>query len=435
MAHNDQRNRKLSALAAAAALPLAGGAVSAQAQSSGSEQAATPMEALVDADVDLNFRYRFENVDQEGFEEEANASTLKSRLTYNSGTWQGASLTMEFDHVTAVGSDKNYFDTRNGVTNTKGFDGSHPTVADPEGANLNQAYLQFEGLADTRFRGGRQRILLDNQRFVGGVGWRQNEQTYDALTLQNTALPDTTLFYGYIGHVNRIFGPDDDTPPADFNTDTHLLNAKYTGLPGHTIAGYSYWMDFEDAVALANRTTGAYVKGEFDLAITPFYRLEYADQSDHGDNPADYDAEYLHAFAGVKGQRWGAKVGVEELTEDDGSNQAFRTPYATLHAFQGFADKFLGTGGFNGTGTGITDTYVSGNVSLFGATFAAFYHDFEAEDSGDDLGDEIDLVAKRSFGDHFGGLIKYADYSSGDQGTGTSNDDTEKVWLQLTASF
>ena len=100
MAHNDQRNRKLSALAAAAALPLAGGAVSAQAQSSGPEQAATPMEALVDADVDLNFRYRFENVDQEGFEEEANASTLKSRLTYNSGTWQGASLTMEFDHVT-----------------------------------------------------------------------------------------------------------------------------------------------------------------------------------------------------------------------------------------------------------------------------------------------------------------------------------------------
>jgi hypothetical protein len=416
--------RYISALTLAAALPMAGGTGVVHAE------ADSPVDALVNGEVDLNFRYRFENVDQEGVDEEANASTLKSRLTYNSGSWQGASLTMEFDHVTAVGSDKNYNDTRNGV-------GDHPTVADPEGANLNQAYLQYDGLFETRVRAGRQRILLDNQRFVGGVGWRQNEQTYDALSFKNTALPDTELFYSYIGHVNRIFGPDDGTPPADFNTDIHLLNASYSGLPGHTIAGYSYWMDFEDAVDLANRTTGAYVKGEFDLGITPFYRLEYADQSDHGNKPEDYSAEYLHGLAGVKSDRWGVKVGYEELGEDDDSAEAFRTPLATLHAFQGSADKFLGTGGFNtpGTGVDIADTYVSGNVSFFGATFAAFYHDYESEDGGDDLGDEINLVAKRSFGEHFGGLIKYADYSSGEQGSGTANDDTEKVWLQLTASF
>jgi hypothetical protein len=125
-------------------------------------------------------------------------------------------------------------------------------------------------------------------------------------------------------------------------------------------------------------------------------------------------------------------VGVEELGADDNGGGAFRTPFATLHKFQGFADKFLTTAG---GGQDVTDTYVSGNVTFLGATFAAFYHDYEEEDGSDDLGDEINLVAKRSFGEHFGGLIKYADYSSGDQGTGFANDDTEKLWLQLTANF
>jgi hypothetical protein len=424
MLHFKRSTKRASALAMAAALPLAAATAPAVAEEP------TPVDALVNGDVDLNFRYRFESVDQQGFDEDANASTLKSRLTYNSADWRSASLTVEFDHVTAVGSDETYNSTRNGVTD-------RPVVADPEGADLNQAYFEYDGLFDTRFRGGRQRILLDNQRFFGGVGWRQNEQTYDALTFKNSSLPDTTLYYGFIGNVNRIFGPeeaDSGEPAADFNTDVHILNASYKGLPGHTITGYSYWMDVQDADGLSNRTTGAYVKGEvpLELPVTPFYRLEYADQSDHADNPSDFDAEYLHAYGGLKGEIWSAKVGVEELGADDNGGGAFRTPFATLHKFQGFADKFLTTAG---GGQDVTDTYVSGNVTFLGATFAAFYHDYEEEDGSDDLGDEINLVAKRSFGEHFGGLIKYADYSSGDQGTGFANDDTEKLWLQLTANF
>lgn len=419
MPRNTLFPRHISSLALAAALPLAAASAPLQAESE------TPVDALVNGDVDLNFRYRFENVDQDGIDEEANASTLKSRLTYNSGDWRDASISIEFDHVTAVGSDETYNSTRNGVTD-------RPVVADPEGADLNQAYFEYDGLLDTRFRGGRQRILLDNQRFFGGVGWRQNEQTYDALTFKNSSLPDTTLYYGFIGNVNRIFGPEEaDTgePAADFNTDVHIVNASYKGLPGTTITGYSYWMDVQDNDGLSNRTTGAYIKGEvpMELVVTPFYRLEYADQSDHADNPSDFDAEYLHAYGGLKGEVWSAKVGVEQLGADDNGGGAFRTPFATLHKFQGFADRFLTTAG---GGQDVTDTYVGGKVSFLGANLSATYHDFEEEDGSDALGEELDLALSRSFGDHFGGLIKYADYEADNFAT-----DTQKLWLQLTANF
>ena len=35
---------------------------------------------------------------------------------------------------------------------------------------------------------GRQRIKLDDDRFIGNVGWRQNEQTFDALTFKTMAI-------------------------------------------------------------------------------------------------------------------------------------------------------------------------------------------------------------------------------------------------------
>lgn len=65
-------------------------------------------------------------------------------------------------------------------------------MADPECTEANQAYLQmklgtFTGIA------GRQRVILDNARFIGNVGWRQNEQTYDAVTFKSAALPKTQL--------------------------------------------------------------------------------------------------------------------------------------------------------------------------------------------------------------------------------------------------
>ncbi len=50
--------------------------------------------------------------------------------------------------------------------------------------------------------------IWDNARFIGNVGFRQNEQTFDALRVGTTYLPDTDIGYTYLEEVHRIFGRD-----------------------------------------------------------------------------------------------------------------------------------------------------------------------------------------------------------------------------------
>ena len=206
-------------------------------------------EALASGNVDLSFRYRYEFVDQDGVPDDANASTLRTRLTYKSGDFRDFLLVLEADNITQIGND-NYNSTRNGNTN-------RATVADPDGTEFNQAYLAYSGVSDSVFKLGRQRINRDNQRFVGGVGWRQNEQTFDGIGIINKSFEDTQLDYAYVRNVNRIFGPDSGTPPGNLDSKVHLLNAAYNGLSLGRISGYGYFMEFDDAESLSNRTFGA----------------------------------------------------------------------------------------------------------------------------------------------------------------------------------
>ena len=102
--------------------------------------------------------------------------------------------------------------------------GEYPVIADPDGSDLNQMYFDYSSRLELEVSTGRQRILLDNQRFVGGVGWRQNEQTYDAFSVTTNALSNTTIFYSYVGQVRRIFG--ETVAGGSNNVDSHLLNVK-----------------------------------------------------------------------------------------------------------------------------------------------------------------------------------------------------------------
>ena len=169
------------------------------ATASGQEVQSSLTQALRDGSVNLAFRYRYEFVDQDGVVSNADASTLRARLTYNSADFQNFSLLLEMDDLRPVGSDS-FNSTRNGNT-------SRPVVADPKGTDLNQARIRYTGFTDTEISLGRQRINHTNQRFIGGVGWRQNEQTYDALEVQHSISSSFQTRYTYVSNVNRIFGP------------------------------------------------------------------------------------------------------------------------------------------------------------------------------------------------------------------------------------
>jgi hypothetical protein len=51
----------------------------------------------------------------------------------------------------------------------------------PQKSELNQLWISYAGIPDTVIKGGRQRIKLDDDRFIGNVGWRQMETTFDSV--------------------------------------------------------------------------------------------------------------------------------------------------------------------------------------------------------------------------------------------------------------
>lgn len=369
----------------------------------------------------LEFRYRFENVDQDPFDEDANASTLRSRLNYQTGEWRGLSAFLEADNVTVLGDDEAYNSTTNGVTD-------RPVVADPEYTEVNQAYLQYQGGSLAALL-GRQRITLDNQRFIGNVGWRQNEQTYDAVTLRSGALPKTQLHYSYIDNVNRVTGPDEGSQPADYHGAIHVLNGRVELGALGALTGFAYLLDFDNAPALSSSTIGVHWTGTWKAsdAAKLNWIASYASQGDYADNPGDYSAGYYLLEGGATFGRFGLKAGFEVLGGDDQPNRAFQTPLATLHAFQGWADRFLTT-----PRGGVEDLYLGGSASLGPVTLQLVWHDYRAEAFSQDYGSEWNTSAAYRFGakKDYEALLKLADYRADGFAT-----DTTKLWLQLSATF
>ena len=386
---------------------------------------------LTQGKVSLDARYRFENVDQENALRDAHAQTLRTRLGLQSGKWYGLSGLIEVDNVSRIG-DAAYNSTRNGQ-------GNYAVVADPDGSEVNQALLRYDHQYGSAVL-GRQRINLDNQRFVGGVAWRQNEQTYDGALTQLKPLDGLTLSYAYIDQVNTIFGPDNGrydnaTNPANIDGHSHLLNAQYVFAPALTATAYSYLLDLDNlAIAptaaegtLSSQTSGLRLNGVLS-GIS--YALEYARQSDYDDNPQELDSEYYLAELGYTLQGVQLKAGYEVLSGDNGpGNRAFQTPLATKHAFQGWADVFLTT-----PADGIEDLYFGVTAPLLGGTLQAWYHDFATEQGSDDYGSEIDLSYAHPIPGVKGlvGLVKYASYNSEDEARTV---DTDKFWLQLQYSY
>ena len=355
----------------------------------------------------FNFRFRYEAVDQDGILEDASASTLRSRFTWNSKQDHKWKLGFEADHVAVIGSE-DFNSTENGNT-------QFPVVADPEGLDLNQAFVKYEGEAVT-VTFGRQRISHDGQRFVVGVAWRQNEQTYDALRLQ-TEVGSVKLDYSYVWNVNRIFGPDDGAQPADWEGDTHLLNATMFDNGKHKIKGQAYLLDFENDNGPANSTEtyGVSYAGKVgNVKLT----AAYATQTDYQDSPLDYRADYIEASAAFAFPSFGVKAGIEILGSDDG-DAGFRTPLATLHKFQGWSDVFLNT-----PADGIEETYVRVNGAVSKVKMALSYHLYQANEGSADYGSEVQFVANLKINDAMSAQAKYASYDAEDFAT-----DRNKFWL------
>lgn len=344
------------------------------------EKPQTFAEALASGKTTLSLRYRFEGVDQDGVEEDAEASTLRSTLSYSTKPFRGVRIFLEAENVAAVFDDDNYNNAGAGSLNNGVRD--RPVVADPELTEINQVFLEWKAKkADLKV--GRQAINLANQRFVGAVAWRQNHQTFDAVGLTLRPADKANISYHYLNRAHRIFGDQLDM-------SSHLLHGTFQLGAHDTLNAYGYLLDYEtDAlVGLSTSTYGLRWTGKRKLdGANITYALEYAQQQDAADNPNNIDADYLLAEIGAGTPTFTVTVGYEALSGAPGDG-AFSTPLATLHKFNGFADKFLRT-----PSAGLVDFYgsIGGKAGKFG--WKLIYHQFEPDSEGEDYGTELDALA------------------------------------------
>ncbi len=391
---------------------------------SAAEGLTDPMgKAFSDSDIGIALRYRYETVDQDGKPEDAKASTLRTRVNLKSGHIGGFQGFIEIDNVSYIGNDS-FNNTENSRTN-------YPVVADPDYTELNQAHISYTfGAQEDKHNGfvnkatlGRQRITHSGHRFLGNVGWRQNEQTFDAARLELSPSEQLTIDYSYIWRVNRIFGPKGKD--NNFTGDSHVAFVTYKINAIHSVSGFAYLLDIEENKALSSNTYGLEYKAGVAINedISLGVNLSYASQSDAKDNPLNYNADYYLGELTARFRPVTIAFGQEVLESDNGVS--FKTPLATLHKFQGFADNFLIT-----PANGIEDSYLQVATTIAGVKLTAVYHDFDAESGSMNYGSEIDFVAAYKFNQHYSVAFKYAAYDAKDFGN-----DTDKAWLMLSAAF
>lgn len=383
--------------------------------------------------VKMDLNYRWENVDQDNSVrkpanmggqplETANANTARLRLGFLTPVFHDFQGYAEYEGLYAAQAEYD----RGGTTTNR--DRNYSVIADPARNELNQFWVSYKGIADTLIKVGRQRIKLDDDRFIGNVGWRQMEMTYDSIliTHNNQTLFGLTANVGYIDHIQNIFGETE-------SINAPILNLNYKVNDWGNLIGYGYWLDYRERAnyAKSSQTYGLRFDGkspQFFDTVNAIYTAEWSKQSDYGDNPNHYQADRINLMAGASAFNLTLSGAVEQLN-GYGAGKAFQTPLGTNHAFQGWADLFLTT-----PNNGIRDVFATASYKMMNDSLVitGVYHDFKDDTGKQEYGKEWDFQVVKKFGKHYSLLAKYADFNSDNP---TAYPDTQKIWLQANVSF
>nr|ADB12478.1 hypothetical protein [Methylomonas sp. 16a] len=382
--------------------------------------------------IKMDLNYRWENVDQDqgGMPnpKTANANTARLRLGLLSPTFYDFQAYVEYEGNYAMQED--YNSTVNGRR-------QYSTILDPDRSELNQFWLSYKGIADTLFKLGRQRIKLDDDRFIGNVGWRQMEQTYDSILIShnNQTLFGLTVNAGYIDHVQNPAGKTEDM-------NSPFLNVNYKLEDWGNLTAYGYWLDYRERENFykSSQSYGLRFDGKsppFFDTINAIYTAEWSTQSDYADNPNHYHVDRINLMAGASAFDLTLSAAMEQLNglgsssgnpKDTTTFKSFQTPLGTNHAFQGWADLFLTTPAYGIRDLFATASYKTMNDSLI---ITGMYHDFMDDTGAIEYGKEWDFSLLKKFGKHYSLLAKYANFNSDNP----AYTDTQKIWLQANMSF
>lgn len=436
-----------------------------------------------------SFRLRYEFVDQDGLQptnftnaantanptaneelKEANAVTLRSLVGWQTAPYKNFSFAMQFINVSKFSD--NFNDGTNGFringATNQNSKIEYAKIVDPDFTDINQAYIDWTGLKNTRVRLGRQAVNLDNVRFIGDIAFRQVMQVFDGVSVLNKSLPETEIFAAHFEEISQITS-------VQRGGDLDIANIRYRISPTEFLVGYGYFSNVSDlgfgnawfglgtlnnsgrpnlTADQSNKTFGLRLDGThpFNPNFRAHYTAEYAKQTDYSGGDKRIDAHYYKLGGGFGWDSFNVRLDQELLSSND-NLYAFQTPYGTNHLFQGWVDKFLAT-----PRSGIKDTFMTATYMFGDFLFFADYHLIDSDDDfntvgggtsakGDRYGKEWNvavtynvnknIMTKLEYGkftedDHYAATPNVANTVAGNRGRIT---DTEKLWLTAMYTF
>jgi hypothetical protein len=439
----------------------------------------TLLDAIKQGKSMTSFRLRYENLNQEAYQstvpnakklDTGEAFTLRSLIGWQTAPFKDLSFAAQLTDVHEFNNDFN--DRRNNAAEPG--KSAYPNIVDPGYTDVNQLYVDWTGIQDTKLRLGRQQLNLDNVRFIGDIGFRQNMQVFDGVSVLNKSIVDVEIFAAHFSKVRQI-----TTKLRDGNID--IVNAKYKISPTESLIGYGYFVDVENLgqnggnpAAIATAAQGGNgLGGSSDAAVSAtninptqtdassktfgvrldgahkvnddwrvLYTAEYAKQNDYRSGNPLIDAHYFKLGGGAAYGVWSVRLDHEKLSSNDGK-YAFQTPLGTNHLFQGWADVFLTT-----PRQGMEDTFISIAGNIAKAKLQAEYHVFKSDEKyqslngrlADKYGTELDLSVSYSFSKELLGKVEYARFNESDvYGTTLQNaarkGDKEIIWVTGMVTF
>ena len=219
----------------------------------------TFLDSIMQGKPMTSFRLRYENVDQNGYQQKvsaptvaitpnkkldtADAFTLRSLIGWQTAPFHNLSFAAQITDVHAFND--SYNDRRGNLTDPG--NNNYANIVDPTFTDINQLYVDWTGIKNTKLRVGRQQVNLDNVRFIGDIGFRQNMQVFDGVSVLNKSIPDTEIFAAHFDRVRQV-----NTELRHGNID--IVNAKYRISSSESLTGYGY---FIDAANLSQNGTNA----------------------------------------------------------------------------------------------------------------------------------------------------------------------------------
>jgi hypothetical protein len=368
----------------------------------------------------LELRPRYNRIDESDKALRTEGGTVRLTAGFESAPIQSTRVIVEGIHTHHI--DPNFNDDPASINSSP-----YPLLPDPRHTGMNRVYLEYLGLEDTRIRAGRQRVRLDNQRWISDNDFRQIPQLFDGISVVNEALPNTQLYGAYFGRVRTTSGTSSDL-------DLTLLHAAWNPKPGHYVSLYGYFHDQAQNGAFTGFANNSYrvIGARFEGTAAPWLRMEGVD--------FPFEAEYAaqRAFAGGDGRinadYWRVGGGIAwretvlradyETKESNHGLYGLQMPLTDFYAFNGWTLHF-----YNTPRQGLRDKWATLRQGWRDFTLFTEYHRFKSDFGAIDFGRELDIGLTYAWNENTTLRFQHARY---DPGSGTPDPRIRKTWITFT---